>query len=307
MEQVEGKTAFITGGASGMGLGMARVFARNGAKVIIADMRQDAIDEAMGLFSGADAVHAINLDVTDRDAYTRAADEAERVFGNVHILVNNAGVAPNGSMQEATYKDWDFIMSVNVGGVVNGLVTFLPRMLKHGEPSHIITTSSTGGFFAVGAIGLYCTTKYAVAGMMESLATDLVGTNINASVFFAGPVKTNLGVSTYVNRPESLRNEEHSMGYQPGIDPVVMIDPLEVGERILRGIKRNDLFIMSHQEFRKGIIARNEALLRALPDEPLNMERYTMMKSKKYGNLLHNPIYDTQTTPGELSKDKTSL
>ncbi len=109
MEHVEGKTAFITGGASGMGLGMAKVFAAAGMKVIMADIRRDALDDAMAGMAGTNyAIHAIRLDVTDRDDWVRAADEAEAVFCKVHVLVNNAGVGIVGPMQQATYDDWDF-------------------------------------------------------------------------------------------------------------------------------------------------------------------------------------------------------
>jgi len=302
MEHVEGRTAFITGGASGMGLGMARVFARNGIKVIIADMRQDAIDEAMNSFAGQNVrVHAINLDVTDRDAYARAADEAESFFGKIHVLINNAGASVTASMRQATYKDWDYITGTNIVGVINGIVTILPRILKHGEGGHVVTTSSSLGMFAMSGMGLYCTTKYAVAGMMEALASELQGTGVGASVFFPGPVRTNFGISNKVNRPESLKNDEPEQADPEPMDADGYMEPLEVGERVLRGIKRNDLFIMSHPEFREGIIARNEALLRSLPDEPPNEKRLAVLKSERFATLLYNPIYDTQTTPGELT------
>ncbi len=298
LKDVNGKTAFITGGASGMGLGMAKVFARHGMNVIIADIRQNALDEAMKEFEDTNfAVHAIKLDVADRDEWVNAVDEAERVYGDIHVLVNNAGVGIAGKpMQNCTYKDWDFNLSVNVGGVVNGLVTVLPRMLKHGEPSHVVTTSSTGGFSAVGGAGLYCTAKYAVAGMMESLATDLQGTNIGASVFFPGPVRTSLGQTTHEVRPAHLRDEAPASNAPrreiPPFDPNIFMDPEEVGERVLRGIHRGDLFIMSHPEFKDGLAARNNALLRSIPQDPPNQARTDVVKL--FGTLIYNPIYDGQ-------------
>jgi NADP-dependent 3-hydroxy acid dehydrogenase YdfG len=302
MQDVEGKVAFITGGASGMGLGMAKVFSEAGMKVVIADVRQEALDEALAYFRARNAaVHALRLDVTDREAYARAADEAERVFGKIHVLVNNAGVGLGGPIQNATYKDWDFNMSVNVGGVINGLVTILPRILAHGEEGHVVTTSSTGGFSAVSGAGLYCTAKFAVAGLMESLAGDLKGTRVGASVFFPGPVTTSLGQSTQSTRPEHLKNAGEEPRRPPppprdGAPPPdfskIFMDPVEVGERVLRGIRRGDLFIMTHPEFRDGLLARNEALLRAIPDEPDNTTRHEALKH--FGTLLHNPVYDGQ-------------
>ncbi len=301
VENVEGKVAFITGGASGIGLGIARVFAKNGMKVIIADLRQNALDEAMAQFKDTgESLHPIKLDVTDREAYKLAADEAETVFGKIHVLINNAGVGSGGPLQNATYKDWDYAMGVNVGGVINGIVTILPRILKHGEGGHVVATSSTAGIFAVGRNGIYNTTKFAVSGMMETLATDLQETGVGASVLYPGPTTTNLGASSQANRPEHLKNEnEPPPGDRPRPpmgDTSVFMDPLEMGERVLRGIKRNDLFIITHPEFRDGIVARNEALLRANPDEPPNQKRHEVLKA--FGTLLYNPIYETQTTPG---------
>lgn len=304
MLDVSGKTAFITGGASGMGWGMAKVFAEAGMKVVIADIRQDALDEAMDGFSKTNlAVHAVKLDVTDRDGWVKAADEAEAQFGNIHVLCLNAGVGGGGLVQDMTYKDWDFGLGVNIGGVVNGLVTMLPRMLRHGEEGHIVTTSSTGGFSAVGGVSVYCTAKFAVAGMMETVATDLKDTPIGASVFFPGPVQTSLGQTTNATRPEHLKNEaptpivvakdgEPPRRPPPGFDASLFMSPEEVGQRVLRGIRRKDLFIMTHPEFRDGIVARNEALLRAIPVEEPNEARAALVR--QFGTLMYNAIYDTQ-------------
>ncbi len=312
MKDIKGKVAFITGGASGIGLGIAKACAKYGMKVVIADSRQDALDEAMKYFNEKKLpVHPIKLDVTDREAYARAADEAERVFGKIHVLVNNAGVASGGPVQNMTYKDWDFSMSVNVGGAINGLVTILPRIIKHGEGGHIVATSSTGGLAAVGGVVTYNTTKFALAGMMETAATDLQSLNIGASVLVPGPTTTNLGPSTFANRPEKYRNEGQAWPPQPpkpppGQPPLKMppmpdfskifMDPVEMGERVIRGIRRNDLFIITHPEFKAGFNVRNEAIMRACPDEPLNTQRYEMLKNM--GSLVYNPIYDKQTQVG---------
>lgn len=306
MLDVHGKTAFITGGASGMGWGMAKAFGEAGMKVVIADIRQDALDKAMEGFSKTNlAVHAVKLDVTDRDGWVKAADEAEAQFGKIHVLALNAGVGVGGSMLTATYKDWDFSMGVNVGGVVNGLVTMLPRMLGHGEDGHLVVTSSTGGFSAVGGAGLYCAEKFCVAGMFESLATELQGTKLGASVFFPGPVQTQLGISTQATRPDALKNDapppppevvgaKKDARPAPGFDPSLFMTSEEVGQRVLRGIRRRDLFIMTHPEFQKGIEARNKALLRAIPVEAPNEARAALVA--QFGTLMYNPIYDSQQT-----------
>jgi NAD(P)-dependent dehydrogenase (short-subunit alcohol dehydrogenase family) len=142
MKDIEGKVAFITGGASGAGLGLAKVCSKNGMKVVIADVRRDSLDRAMSQFGGNPDVHAIVLDVTDREAFARAADETERVFGKVHVVCNNAGINLFVPIEECTYNDWDWVMGVNFGGVVNGIQTFIPRIRKHGEGGHIVNTAS---------------------------------------------------------------------------------------------------------------------------------------------------------------------
>jgi NAD(P)-dependent dehydrogenase (short-subunit alcohol dehydrogenase family) len=311
MQDVNGKVAFVTGGASGIGLGIAKVFAANGMKVVIADSRQDALDEAMVYFKAKKLpVHPIKLDVTDREAYVQAADKAERVFGKIHVLINNAGVgAGGGSIQTTTYRDWDFGLSINIGGVVNGITTILPRILKHGEGGHIVSTSSTAGLCAVAGCVVYNTSKYAVTGMMETIATDLQGTNVGASVLFPGPVRTNLGISTQVNRPAYLRNEvDVQTKPVPGaqqrnpMDQSVFMDPVEMGERVLRGIRRNDLFINTHPEFKAGYAVRGEAILRSIPDEPPNTKRHEVVRTFGSGTLAYNSIYEKQTTPGPLER-----
>jgi NAD(P)-dependent dehydrogenase (short-subunit alcohol dehydrogenase family) len=311
MKDIKGKVAFITGGASGIGLGIAKACARHGMKVVIADSRQDALDEAMKYFKAQkQPAHAIRLDVTDREAYARAADETEKVFGKIHVLVNNAGVASGSTVQNCTYKDWDFSMGVNVGGAINGLVTIIPRILKHGEGGHVVATSSTGGLAAVGNCVIYCTTKFALAGMMECVATDLQDKNIGASVLVPGPTTTNLGPSTFANRPEHLRNEGETWPPKPPPPPKeggpkmpppmnfgeVFMDPVETGERVVRGIINNDLFIITHPEFKEGFNARNEAIMRACPDEPVNQKRKDVVKM--FGTLMYNPIYDQQKQVG---------
>ena len=312
MEHVEGKTAFITGAASGMGLGMAKVFAAAGMKVVMADIRREALEQAVASFGQTNAaVKPVQLDVTDRAEWVRAADAAEAAFGPIHVLVNNAGVGVVGPMQNATYDDWDFCLGVNLGGTINGVQTFVPRMIAHGEGGHIVNNASQSGTFASGQAGLYITAKYAVAGLSEALRSDLASENIGVSVYFPGPVKTNLGATTQETRPASLAKSGYDPtrprvnpdgSSRPAYDPSVFMDPLEVGERVLRGIRRNDVFILSHPEFREGMQARCDALMRAIPDEPLNEARRDVLRN--FGTLLGNPIYASQTTPGPLHGGK---
>jgi NAD(P)-dependent dehydrogenase (short-subunit alcohol dehydrogenase family) len=310
MEDVKGKVAFITGGASGIGLGIAKAGVKYGMKVVIIDSRQKALDEAMAYFQEhGGEVHPINMNVTDREAYTRAADEAEEVFGKIHVLVNNAGVGSGGGpIDKITYRDWDYSMGVNVGGVINGVMTIIPRILKHGEGGHVVTTSSTCGFMGSTNFTIYCTTKYAVAGMMECLASELQDKNIGVSILIPGPTMGNLGQSSFENRPVHLRNEGETWPPQPPPGQegrprrppldfrIVAMDPVDTGERVLRAIRRNDLFIHTHPEFRDGYIARHEAIIRAIPDEPQNEARWNIMKN--FGTIIYNDIYDKQQPVG---------
>lgn len=307
MENLNGKVAFITGAASGIGLGIAKACGRAGMKVVIADVRLKAIDEVLPFFKEKGwPVHGIQLDVTDREAYAKAADEAEAVFGKIHVLVNNAGVeVPFGPLWKSSFKDCDFIVGVNITGILNGIITIVPRILAHGEGGHVVSTASQSGLSVVPGAALYCLTKAGVVGMMETLACDLKGTNVGASAFCPGPIKGNLTASTLEVRPESLRNDGAPAmapppppppkdGKAPTVDFSKFIMPAEeVGERVLRGIRRNDLYIFTHSEFLDVMHSKTDAMLRAYPDQPQDEEF-----KKLFSMLTVNPIYDTQTTPG---------
>ena len=291
MRDLAGRAAFITGGSSGIGLGIAQVLAEEGMKLVFTWRRQDHLDHAMSLLEAPGRViHPIRLDVTDRDGFARAADEAEREVGPVQVLVNNAGVGVGGLVEDATYDDWDWVMGVNVGGVINGVVTFLPRMLKSGLEGHIVNVSSMGGVAALGSVGVYTTSKFAVLGLTESLRTDLIGRNVSASVYCPGPVKSNLGEAVKL-RPANLSNTGYRMPEIPKDAPphpmmLNAMSEVEAGRHVLRGIRNNELFILSHPEFREVIEARNRALAAAVPDEP-----YPQARADSIRWILSNPIY----------------
>lgn len=285
MNNLEGKVAFITGGASGIGLGMAKVFRSASMKVIIADIRQDHLEDAMKSFDGNTAnIHSIQLDVTDRNAFENAAQEAECVFGRVHILCNNAGIYLYGPMQKATYVDWDWVLNVNLGGVINGIQTFVHRMIAHGEGGHIVNTSSISGIFVAGGTGVYTTSKFAVVGLSEALRLDLEPNNIGVSVLCPGFVNSKI-YDCGETRPDQLADS----GYQ--IRPEIMerlkeihdeigMDPLEVGEKVLSAILQNKLYIFTHPEFAEEIRRRSEALLAAVPNEAADPRRVAMEDSR---------------------------
>jgi NAD(P)-dependent dehydrogenase (short-subunit alcohol dehydrogenase family) len=267
MQDVAGKTAFITGGGSGMGLGMARAFAGAGMNVMIADVRDDHLEAAMRHFSAQKGqVHALKVDVADREAMQAAADETTHVFGKVHVLCNNAGAGLVGPLLDATYDDWDWGISVNIGGVVNGIQSFLPKIREHREGGHIVTTSSMQGLFVGAVAGIYCTTKFAVVGLMEALRPELAPLNIGVSAFCPGLVNTNIHEAEDV-RPAKYSNSryiqsmrERAGGFKENVLSAGM-DPLEIGERVLAGIRSNDLYILSHPEYEQGVRDRFEAIL----------------------------------------------
>jgi len=281
MKEITGKNAFITGGGSGIGLGMAKAFAKAGMQVVIADLRQDHLDEAMAFFNKArQPVHPIVLDVADRNAMSLAAREAEKVYGPVHVLCNNAGINIIGPLDQAGYEDWDWLLSVNLGGVINGLVTFIPRIKEHGQGGHIVNTSSIAGIVAGPGNGIYSATKFAIRGLSESLRYDLAPYNIGVSVLCPGTVDTNLHQS-----------EEHRPSrYEGAVDDAVRknraltgqifrevlptgMDPVEVGEKVLRGIRNNDFYILPHPEFKEEFQESFDEIIAALPDEPLDPRR----------------------------------
>jgi NAD(P)-dependent dehydrogenase (short-subunit alcohol dehydrogenase family) len=287
VEEVEGKTAFVTGGASGIGLGMATAFTAAGMNVVIADLRRDHIENALETLPSR-SVHAIELDVTDRQGFVRAADEAESVFGTVHVLCNNAGMGILGPVADARYDDWDWGLGVLVGGVVNGIQTFLPRMRAHGEPGHIVNTSSMAGVLPIPGAAVYITAKAAVIGLSEALRSELAGEGIGVSAFCPGPVQTNIREGGRM-RPEQYADSgytelERDLEERPN-SPLWM-DPVECGERVLAGIRNDDLYIFTHREFREGAEERFRAMVASFPDEPRNEER-----AKEIDFLLSNPVF----------------
>jgi NAD(P)-dependent dehydrogenase (short-subunit alcohol dehydrogenase family) len=272
VKDVQGKTAFVTGGASGIGLGIAGAFVEAGMKVVLADLRQDHIDEALAVFDEQgrpDSVHAIKVDVTDRDAMEAAADETERVFGKLHVLVNNAGVGIQGPFEGTTYDDWDFGLSVNLGGVVNGLQTFLPRIRAHGEGGHVVNTASLAALVPMPAqFVIYVAAKAAVVTISETIRPELMEENIGVSVLCPGPVRTNIH-EIAKNRPQqfsvgaAFRELEESGGAKVPFPS--MLEPAEVGGMVLKAVQNDELYVITHGEWRPGAEARHAAIIGAMP------------------------------------------
>ena len=269
MRDVTGKVAFITGGASGMGLAMARSFAAAGMKVAIADVEQDALDRVKAEFDASNAeVITLQVDVTDRAAMEAAADATEAAFDKVHVLVNNAGVAVGGSLDQMSYEDWDWVMGVNLDGVVNGLQAFVQRIKAHGEGGHVVNTASLAGHFAIPGLGVYTATKYAVVGISETLRADLKQHDIGVSVLCPGVVNTNIFDSGR-NRPSHLQGETDTAKMVLSEDVAEpereqrmaemmarALDPAVVGDMVLHSIQEDEFYIFSHPEIEPMVSGR---------------------------------------------------
>jgi len=280
MEELRGRVAFITGGASGIGLGIARALIAEGMKVAVADLRRDALRGAVQSLA-AEGSHAlaVELDVRDRAAWIRASEQVSRELGPVQVLCSNAGVNFVGPTHRATAEDWEFCLSVNLGGAINAVQTFVPRMIEHAAGAHIVITSSVSGLFTSGGAGCYVTSKFALVGLAESLRADLAGEGIGVSVLCPGPVQSELFESTIAVRPASLAATGSIPVIAPGVrredTPIFATAPngLEIGRRVVLGIRRNDLYILTHPEIRPVLEARAAALAALLPDEPVAPSR----------------------------------
>ncbi len=279
MKDFAGKVAFISGGASGLGLGIAQALGEARMKVVIADMRQAALTSASDMLERLGIeTFAVQLDVADRVAYARVADRVEKTFGAVHVLCNNAGIGLLGPLKDATFNDWDWVLGVNLGGVVNGLQTFLPRIRAHGQGGHVVSTASAAGLFAGAGSGIYTASKMAVVGMMECLRGELAAEHIGVSVLCPHLVRTNIHMHASM-RPEHYSNAGEGRDAEAALSAAVKsmvevgMDPLEVGRRVVKGIERNDLYILTHPEIETIIRERFEAILAALPHDPVDPDR----------------------------------
>ncbi|MBN2239621.1 MAG: SDR family NAD(P)-dependent oxidoreductase [Dehalococcoidales bacterium] len=285
MKDFTGKVAFITGGASGAGLGQAKVFSEAGCKVVIADIRQDHLDEAVAWFKGRNAdVHAIKLDITDREAYAAAADEVEEVYGSPpQLLFNTAGVNTFGPVEASTFEDFDWVLGVNLGGVINGLVTFVPRMIKAGKGGHIVTVSSWGGFMGFANTAAYAAAKAAVVNLMDSYYQALKPYGIGVSCLCPVGINSNIHEAP-LTRPDHLKNtgynvNEDTMAFEKRAFYENGIDPVDLAKILKKGIEDEQLYIFQFDDPETMLRNNFERMLNL--SSPEGMKRQAELEQKQ--------------------------
>jgi NAD(P)-dependent dehydrogenase (short-subunit alcohol dehydrogenase family) len=255
------RVAVITGGASGIGLAMARAFAERGARVVLGDLDEDGLARATGeLAAGGTEVLGVPTDVSERGSVAHLADATVARFGAVHIVCNNAGVAVPGELAQATRQDWEFTMSVNFWGVVHGVETFVPRLLAQRAGGHIVNTASMAGLVGMQWLGVYCASKFAVVGLTEALQRELRPHGVGVSVLCPMVVDTKINENSVRLRPARFRNAEDAPLAAPGLLVGSVRPADEVARRVVRGIERGRLYILTHLEQRELLRRRAHRL-----------------------------------------------
>jgi NAD(P)-dependent dehydrogenase (short-subunit alcohol dehydrogenase family) len=271
MKEFQGKTAFVTGAASGIGLAMAQTFLERGMNVMLADIEQAVLDKAMaGLAKHGNRMASVVCDVSIGAEIQKAADAAIEKFGKVHILCNNAGVSPAGRVEEIPLSDWEWIIGVNLYGMIHGVRIFVPHMRAHGEPCHIVSTSSMAGLTPKALSGPYAATKFAMVGLSDALRQELEGSNIGVSVLCPGWTRTNM--------PDNGRNRPARYGGKLDWrkDPVLVernaryvagsangLDPLHLAQLVVQAIEHDELYIFTQPSRREDVAAKHAEIMRA--------------------------------------------
>ncbi len=272
MENVSGKVAVITGGASGIGFATAKALAACGAKIMIADIERGALDKAIAELNSAGAsVDGVVCDVGDLAAVKHLADTTFSRMGGAHIVFNNAGVAIGGPIAEMKHSDWEWIMRVDLWGPIHGVEAFLPRLIEQREGGHLLFTASFAGLVPNIGLGPYCVAKYGVVALAEVLQRELRPHNIGASVLCPMRVATNIGNSER-NRPTDLGGPSASPPVEPqGEDNANMAGRVlaadDVATQVVKAIVANRLYILPHEESRKSIRRRFERIDRTFEEQ----------------------------------------
>jgi NAD(P)-dependent dehydrogenase (short-subunit alcohol dehydrogenase family) len=272
MQELPGKTAFVTGGASGIGLALGRAFAEAGMQVMLADIETEALAAAVkSLHNFGPDVRGVTCDVSDPGSVERAAAASYEAFGNVHVVCNNAGVAGGSGVDDISLDDWRWVLDVNLMGVLHGVHTFLPHIRAHGEGGHFINTASMAGMVSGLGFGPYSASKFAVVTMSEGLAMHLQPLGIGVSVLCPGWVRTRINESGR-NRSERYGPERTPQPGTWGSEIAAHVaeriqtglDPSDVAARVLSAIRADELYVFTHPEMRVAAEERFAAILAAM-------------------------------------------
>ena len=267
MRELTGKTAFVTGGASGIGLALGRAFAEAGMKVMLADIETDVLSAAVeSLHNVGPDVRGVACDVTDPGSLERAANASYEAFGRVHVVCNNAGVAAGGGIDDISIENWRWVLDVNLLGFY-GIRTFLPHIRAHGEGGHFVNTASMAGMVSGLGFSPYSASKFAVVAMSEGLAMHFRPLGIGVSVLCPGWVRTRI--------TESARNRLERYGPARTPDPTGQasvvaelvqsgLDPSVVADRVLTAIREDQFYVFTHPEMRPAVEERFAAILAAM-------------------------------------------
>jgi NAD(P)-dependent dehydrogenase (short-subunit alcohol dehydrogenase family) len=260
VKELAGRVAVVTGAGSGIGRAIARPLAREGMRIVAADLDEAGMAETLAGLEGI----AVRTDVTDLGQVQALADRAWAAFGGVHVLCNNAGVALWGGLESATHRDWQWVLGVNLWGVIHGIEAFVPRMIAQKTEGHIVNTASMAGLVASQGLGVYNTSKYAVVGLSETLVKDLRPYGIGVSVLCPMGVATRIRDSDR-NRPAALQNAEPRAA-----EPVELmgrtLSPESVADLVVAAIRKNQLYVIPHEESLDAIRKRFQRIERAILD-----------------------------------------
>jgi len=262
LPDLRGKVAVVTGGASGIGKGIAACLAAEGMRVVVADIERDALERTAAELG----VTALGVDVSDAGSVAELAERARAEFGTVHVVCNNAGVGPMAPVADLTLADWQWIIGVNLYGVIHGVQAFLPILKANPDGGHIVNTASMAGLVAPPRMAAYCVTKFGVVALTEVLAAELAadGAKVGATVLCPGTVRTNIGASSR-NRPAhfaggGLADVDISQDENPYYR---WLSPQDAGAVVVRAIKRGDLYALTHPEWYAMVATRHEAIAAA--------------------------------------------
>jgi len=264
MVELQGKTAIVTGAASGIGLGIAKALAGAGMNLVLADLRADGLNAARKDIEALGAKTAcVTVDVSDPASVAAVGRAAEQAFGKLHVAVNNAGVAMHGTrLEDVGVDEWNWVMGVNVLGVINGICAFVPMIRRHGEGGHVVNTASISGFFIRRGRnqGAYSMTKYAVVALSEALEQEVEDADIGVSVLCPGAVDTHIFESS-ATRPDRFggpyaRPQQEAMrgAMGQGLAPEV------VGQRVLQAIRQREFYVLTHPGERAEVKARHDRI-----------------------------------------------